>query len=252
MRGNPTCTECSPSQEADHRIANHLALLAGYVRLQAASIAKQPDEPNRISVGLSLKSVGIQIEAVAHLHRSLAVEQHQISSDLGEHLHEICTSFTSGFLGAVHLIENFAPGCRVRPEEVLPLTQIVAEVLVNAIKHTQADGDPVTIVANCTKDVEGALVIEIIDEGPGLPEGFDPETDGGLGFCLLRALAKKLDAQIAFRATRTGLCFQLTLPSASGKDWKNTRLRWPPVAKTNRGTASVQPQSEVSARISVL
>jgi two-component sensor histidine kinase len=240
---NPTCTECSPSQEADHRIANHLALLAGYVRLQEASVTKQLDDPNSVSVGLSLKSVGIQIEAIARLHRLLAFERNRVSSDLGAHLHEICTSFTSGYLGAIHLIEDFEPGCGVRPENVLPLTQIVAEVVVNAIKHAGSDGAPAVIVARCAKDGEGALVIEITDKGPGLPATFDPETGGGLGFCLIRGLAKKLDAHIAFKPTTTGVCFQLTLPSARGNARQAPLSPQSSIVRANRGIAYQQKRN---------
>jgi two-component sensor histidine kinase len=200
------------SAEADHRIANHLALLAGYVRLKSTDLARQSAEPSRDSVQLLLQGVGAQINAIARLHRSLAVAPQQANVDLGEHLHGVCTSFVSGVSEAVELIEDFSAGCAVRSDQILPLTQIVAEVVTNALKHAHADGDAGVILVRCGKDDGGAVLIEVIDDGAGLPETFDPTTGGGLGFRLLRAHARQLGARIAFESASRGLRFRLILP----------------------------------------
>jgi two-component sensor histidine kinase len=202
--------------EADHRIANHLALLTGYMRLKAADLAGQAAEPSRDSVGLLLASVSGQINAVARLHRCLAADQRPTSADLSEQLHEICAPFASSLCGAARFVEDFPPGCVVRPEQLLPLSRIVAEVITNALKHAHADGEAGAILARCRNDDTGAVLIEVIDDGAGLPETFDPETDGGLGFRLLRALGKQLGALITFDSGDHGLRFRLTLPVDAG------------------------------------
>jgi two-component sensor histidine kinase len=206
------CDRCSCLEEADHRIANQLTLLTGYVRLQAADINRQCAEPSRDSVRLLLAGVGAQIDSVARLHRSLAVNGRGEFPDLSEHLHAVCAVFASGLSGATKLIEDFPSGCVVRPDQVLPLTQIVAEVVTNAIKHAHADGGAGAILARCDKDDSGTVRVEVIDDGPGLPDAFDPKIDGGLGFRLLRALSKQLGALISFESNSPGLHFRLTLP----------------------------------------
>jgi two-component sensor histidine kinase len=201
-------------EEADHRIANHLALLTSYVRLQAAELAGQCAEPSRDSVRLLLASVGAQIDSVARLHRSLAASGRREEVELSEHLHAVCAPFASGLSGASELFEDFQDGCVVRPDHVLPLTQIVAEVITNAVKHAHTDGEAGVILARCGKDEAGAVTVEVINDGTGLPEAFNPDTDGGIGFRLLRTLGKQLGALIAFESCRDGLCFRLTLPAA--------------------------------------
>jgi len=196
--------------EADHRIGNHLALLTAYVHLKAADLARQPAEPSRASMGLLLQGVGAQVTAISRLHRALANDGSGVSADLGDFLHDICASFTDGLSGAAKLTENFAPGCVVRPEQALALGRIVSEVITNAIKYGH-DGE--TIIVHCCQDSAGAVLIEIVDDGPGLPEAFDPLTDGGLGFRLLRRLGEQLGALITFQSTDTGLRFRLTLPA---------------------------------------
>jgi len=195
--------------EADHRIANHLALLNAYVRLKAADMARQTAEPSRASMGLLLQGVGAQVRSISRLHRALAYDGSGASADLGGFLQEICASFTDGLSGSIKLEEKLAPGITVRPDQALALGRIVSEVITNAVKHGHG-GD--TILVHCGRDNIGAVLIEIDDDGPGLPEAFDPLTDGGLGFRLLRRLGEQLGAAITFQSTGAGLHFRLMLP----------------------------------------
>lgn len=201
--------------EADHRIANHLALLTGYVRLQAAALADQVEAPSHGSMQVLLDGVGVQIDAIARLHRALACGGPSGSANLSEHLHEICAGFTSGLSGEIQITEDLAPGCAVRPDQILPLTRIVAEVVTNAVKHARGGDDAGTVLVSCSRDEGGELLVEVTDNGPGLPASFDFETDGRIGFRLLRALSRQLGAHTGFHSTRDGLRFRLTLPSTA-------------------------------------
>lgn len=209
------CGDCVLQAEADHRIANHLALLTSYLRLQSADLAKQTTSPTHESVRLLMANLDAQITAVSRLHRSLAANGRRAPTDLGVQLHEVCAPFIAGLSGGTRLVEDLKAGCIVRPEHVLPLTQIVAEVITNAIKHTHAAGEPGAITVHCGRVDGGALLVEVADNGCGLPEGFDPATDGGLGFRLLRALGRQIGATFTFASSRQGTNFRLTLPSAS-------------------------------------
>ena len=202
------------THEADHRFANHLALLSGFVRLKAADLARQPVRPSLEDVLLLLESLRGQIEAMARLHRSLAFDTRDTRADLGEHLHEICAPMSLLLAGRIGLVEDISPGCRVRPDRLMPLTQIIVEVITNAVKHAYPEGKGGQILVRGRKNRAGAIVIEVADDGPGLPEGFDPRNDSGLGFHLIRALARRLDALVEFETRPVGLCFRLTLPES--------------------------------------
>jgi two-component sensor histidine kinase len=202
------CDDCVSSEEANHRIANHLSLLGGFVRLKAADFASRPGAVSRDAVLVLLQGIGAQIDIIARLHRSFATKGQAATHDLGEHLHQILVAFQSGFSG-IKVTEEFQPGCIVQGEQILPLSQIVSEVVTNAIKHAAVDG---VIRVGCYKDAHGAVLIEVTDNGPGLPKNFNPGTDGGLGFRLLRALSKQLGTIPEFVSNRHGLSFRLTLP----------------------------------------
>ncbi|THD54650.1 sensor histidine kinase [Phenylobacterium sp.] len=201
------------AREADHRFANHLALLSGFVRFKSADLARQRFQPTVEGVQLILESLRGQIDAMARLHRSLADGAYGAPVDLAEQLHEICEPLSLVLGGRMALTEDVRPGCWLPPDRILPLTQIVAEVITNSVKHAYRLGQVGQIRVGGRQDPDGHLVIEIADDGPGLPQGFDADKDSGLGFHLIRALAIRLEAVVEFETRSDGLCFRLTLPA---------------------------------------
>jgi two-component sensor histidine kinase len=209
------CGRCLIVAEADHRIANHLAMLASYVRMKAADLSSRGVQPDALDVLLLLEGIGVQIDTLSHVHRSLSAGETSPPSDIGDHLRAICAPMLSVLTGSVEFTEDFAPGCAVPPDDVLPLTQIAAEVLTNAIKHARSPGKTTRLFVGCRMDEAGAFQLEVRDNGPGFPPAFDPLTGGGLGFRLLRALSRRIGASIAFESSQDGLCFRLSLPPAA-------------------------------------
>jgi hypothetical protein len=67
---------------------------------------------------------------------------------------------------------------------------------------------PVTREAPCHKMLSGHRRMRA-DDGVGFPENFDPSTDGGLGFQLMRALANGLNAELQFEHDSLGVCARL-------------------------------------------
>jgi two-component sensor histidine kinase len=208
------CQVCDPAREADHRIANHLGMLGGLVRLKAIELASSLPEASRSAMQLALDGIISQIQAVSRLHRSLATRLPGAGIDLSEHLHDVCLPFMTGLSGAIVITEDFSPGCVVSDDQVLPLTQIVSEVVTNAIKYSHAKGEPGRVHVACHKLQDGQLEIQITDDGRGFPDHVDPHTAGGLGFRLIRALAAQLEATFAFESSNGGLCFWLRLSAS--------------------------------------
>ena len=64
-RAASPCDDCSLQAEADHRIANHLALLLGYVRLKTVDVDSQVQAPSRASVHVLLDGIQAAIQTIA-------------------------------------------------------------------------------------------------------------------------------------------------------------------------------------------
>jgi two-component sensor histidine kinase len=89
---------------------------------------------------------------------------------------------------------------------------ITAELLTNASKYAHPSGLPVRIHLVCDTKDDGSFVVEVTDDGVGFPENFDPSTDGGIGFQLMRALADGLNAELRFEHDSLGVCARLVKP----------------------------------------
>lgn len=217
LPGAERCDGCRLIQEADHRIANHLAMLAAFVRLKELELARDPAVPSSEAVQILLETIRTQTDAVARLHRSLALNGRHVLSDLAEHLHATCAPLASLLAGRVEVIEDFSPGCQVAPDQVLPLTQIVSEAVTNAFKHACPIGRCGKITVRSRRDELGGFTVEIADDWPGLPPGLDLEVEGGLGLRLMRALSKQLGGRLEFQSRNTGALVRLTLSAGGPK-----------------------------------
>ena len=100
----------------------------------------------------------------------------------------------------------------IDPRLALHAGLITAELLTNASKYAHPSGLPVKVHVNCDAKDDGSFSVEVTDGGVGFPENFDPATDGGLGFQLMRALAKGLSAELQFEHDSLGVCGRLVKP----------------------------------------
>ncbi len=196
--------------EADHRIANNLASLGSVLRLQRSAISRSGKNLTTEQVCMLLDDIGARIEVMAKLHKSLALSANSNGVNLGDFLQEI--SELIGALGApgrMNLTVDHACDGYIDPRHALHAGLITAELLTNAGKYAHPTGLPVKVHIRCETKDDGSFLVEVTDDGVGFPENFDPSTDGGLGFQLMRALANGLGAELEFEHSSLGVCGRL-------------------------------------------
>jgi signal transduction histidine kinase len=120
------------------------------------------------------------------------------------------------------LMARFAPNLEIVDDRQL-LTQLVVNLLENAIQHTPAG---VHIVLNLVSK-QNTVVLSVIDDEPGVPASdFDrlfhrfyrvdrsrSGTGNGLGLSLVRAVSDLHNGTIKFQDNKPGLLVELCLPS---------------------------------------
>ena len=100
----------------------------------------------------------------------------------------------------------------IDPRHALHAALIAAELVANACKYAHPSGLIVKVHIHSETNDDGSFVVEVTDDGVGFPENFDPSTDGGLGFQLMRALANGLNAKLQFEHDSLGVCARLVKP----------------------------------------
>jgi two-component sensor histidine kinase len=199
--------------ESDHRIANNLASLSGVIRFQRNAISKSGKTFATSEVCSLLDDIGARIDVTAKLHKSLALTGDSNGVNLGDFVEEIAEMIGSlGQKGTMELrFDNNCDGY-IDPRHALHAALITAELLTNASKYAHPTGLPVKVSIRCETNDDGSFMVEVMDDGVGFPENFNPSTDGGVGFQLMRALANGLDGELQFEHDSLGVCARLVRP----------------------------------------
>jgi two-component sensor histidine kinase len=200
-------------REANHRIANALAGIAGLVRLQASEIGRRGADLSADEARELLSEVSVRIDALGRLHRLLAHQTDTRRIDLGLHLGEVANIVASTFPGML-LTNTCQGGCLIDSAAAGTIALIVSEMITNSAKHAHPAGLPVAITLGCSRLDDGCIVVVVEDDGVGLPENFDHKSDGGLGLKVIRALSNQIEAKLSLDSHALGLRSVLVLKGA--------------------------------------
>ena len=171
-------TKDNTIREIHHRVKNNLQTVAALLRMQGRRLE---DPSARAALDESVR----RVSAIALVHETLSqtdadsVEFDRVAdrlvamvADLGDGVSVVC----DGQIGTL-------PGSIASS-----LALVVAELLQNAYEHgLQADGGQITLAA----ERRGRrLRVSVIDDGAGLPPGFDPESHARLGLQIVQTLVR--------------------------------------------------------------
>jgi two-component system, sensor histidine kinase PdtaS len=94
----------------------------------------------------------------------------------------------------------------------IPLGFIVNELITNAAKH--ANGE-ITVRLETTPELGHCLSVS--NDGPGLPDGFDPGGHSGLGLKIIQSLVRGINGrlQVGPGRGRQGASFRVFFPSTA-------------------------------------
>jgi two-component sensor histidine kinase len=203
--------------EANHRIANSLTLLVSMVRMQASATAKRTDTLSQAEVRLMLEGVAARISTIGQLHRLLSHIPPDGCTSLVPHLRDVSGALVAALSSPEQRVrvEHGGSDCLVLTRQVQPIILIICEIFINAMKYAHPAGAPLIMRIDCEPSTDGRLVLIISDDGVGLPEGFDPATQGGLGFRVIRLLANEIGATLEITSTSLGLSFRLSVPASA-------------------------------------
>ena len=201
------------ASEADHRIANNLMIIAGLIRRQAARLPAEPTLPTE-KVRDWFEEMSLRIDAVGRLHALLRAADGAAVVDLATYLREVAQAAIASLSHAdrTDVSCDLLPACEITAKQGAGIGLLVTEAMTNAFKYSHPSGVPGKLTITARRRRDGGLVIEIADDGVGLPEGFDPQNGKSNGFRLMRAAADQLRGRLAFEQTSLGLRVRLEVP----------------------------------------
>ena len=198
--------------ESNHRIANSLALVAGLLRMQAGAVGRNNPALRQEEYSALLLEAAGRVEAVGRLHGRLA--HGPATFEFDEIVREVAEATVESLArpSQVKLALRLEANRCGAAQHAFPISLVVGELVTNSLKYAHPAGVAGEIEVGCWQGAEGDLLIEVSDDGVGLPEGLDPMTCDGFGLRLVRALAEQLGAKLTFEDCGIGLTVRLRLP----------------------------------------
>ena len=168
-------------REIHHRVKNNLQTVAALLRLQARRVSAP-------QARTALEEAMRRVRAIALVHETLSVsdEDSVAFDEVVDRLIGILVEVT----GAEDRVELRRTGSFGELSAALasPLVLVLAELVHNAVEHGFGETGRGTVEINATRDGPG-LSVSVIDDGAGLPAGFDPARSDRLGLQIVRTLA---------------------------------------------------------------
>ncbi|MGB8649230.1 MAG: histidine kinase N-terminal domain-containing protein [Mycobacteriales bacterium] len=190
-------------REIHHRVKNNLQTVAALLRMQAR---RMTDPAAKAALQESVRRVGSI--AVVHETLSLALDETVDFDVIADKVLAMCAEVaTTG--AAVEVVRTGTFGV-LDAEVATPLSMVLTELVQNAVEHAYPDGRAGRIEVGVRRR-EDELVVEVLDDGAGLPAGFVLEDSTRLGLQIVRTLvAGELGGQVtlmprAGRGTRVEL-----------------------------------------------
>ncbi len=179
--------------EIHHRVKNNLQLVTSMLNLHIRKLEDQNSKE-------ALRDSKRRIEVMAELHEQLYSEDSDlVNLEFNQYLSRFINLIKAGYTDKKIDI-NFSNELELSLsfDKMILLALVLNEIINNSIKHGYKNKKEGVIHVSLTKE-ENQLVVEIGDNGAGLPEQFSVEKSGSLGLRIITTLTKQLkgDYQIA-------------------------------------------------------
>ena len=190
-------------QELQHRIANNLGFVSSLLGLHRRRLAANEE------AAAALDDARLRLETLSKVHRRL-YDPEMSDRSLQATLDGLCQDIVSasGRSGVVCTVK--AGDIKLPVERVMTVSLVLIEAISNSLKHAFLANREGRIEVSLKEIAEGRLELTVSDDGPGLPDDFDPAKSDRLGYKIMAGFARTLRGDLAYDndgGARTRLVF---------------------------------------------
>ena len=173
------------SKESEHRLLNGLQLITSLLTLQSRAA-------NNTEAAALLTIAANRVAAIGRVHRHLHALDHVESVEFKTYLQSLCHDLfgMSSSEGPENEIAVDSVEVNLPATKGIALGFIASELVTNALKYAKGR------ITVSLQALANGYELSISDDGPGLPEGFDPTASHGLGMKLVSALVRQIAGQL--------------------------------------------------------
>jgi len=174
-------------REIHHRVKNNLQIISSMLSMEA--MQRENPEARRAlqDMQLRIKSMGFVHE---HLYETTDLSQVDVHDYLSKLAHNVMQTHDQENVTFTSDIQDM----QLPLDRAIPCGLIATELLSNAFQHAYPDGQEGTIHLSAHYH-DGRCILQVSDDGVGIPEDVDNDT---LGLQLVDMLTAQLDGSIEF------------------------------------------------------
>lgn len=178
-------------KEIHHRVKNNLQIVMSLLNSQSAYIDNE-------SALTAIHDSQHRVHAMSLIHQKLYNSENLSSIDMSFYIRELVSylrdSFNSG--QRIRFEVNIAP-LEMDVSQAVPLGLILNEAITNSIKYAFPNGRKGVVTISLLETESNHYLLNISDDGIGMPSGFDKKKPGSLGMSLMAGLSEDLEGNFS-------------------------------------------------------
>jgi len=195
-------------EESDHRLLNDLQITISLLSMQSRNSANP-------EVAAQLAAAANRVSMTARIHRRLNSYEGVRTIEFKKFLEDFCRDFST-------LLSSDGPRGKISVEgsevilpaiTAIPLGFIASELITNAAKYGEG-----RIAIRLEADPKHGYALSVANDGPALPEGFDPGASNGLGMKIIQSFVGQIKGELSIDRGEdgSGARFTVMFPTPPG------------------------------------
>lgn len=174
-------------KEIHHRVKNNLQIVISLLNTQSAYL----DNEDALE---AIKNSQHRMQTMSLIHQKLYQSENLSTIDMAVYIRELVEYLSDSFSRNKNVVMDIqvAP-LKLDVAQAVPLGLILNEAISNAIKYAFLEKQRGRIDICLEPMGDNRYLLCVADNGPGLPEGFDPYDTTSLGMSLMLGLSQQLD-----------------------------------------------------------
>jgi two-component system, sensor histidine kinase PdtaS len=183
-------------KETHHRVKNNLQIIMSLLDSQSRYI----DNDAALT---AINDSQRRVQAISLIHQKLYQSENTSSIDMTHYIDELVSYLQHSFdTGSRAVIEQYIEPVKLDVAKAIPLGLIINEAIVNAVKYAFPERQKSIVRISLKYSGPDHLLLNISDNGIGLPLDIKISKRGSLGFNLMRGLTRQLDGDFAIESNK--------------------------------------------------
>ncbi|WP_154402402.1 sensor histidine kinase [Mucilaginibacter endophyticus] len=177
-------------QEVHHRVKNNLQIVMSLLNTQSAFLK------NNAALAAIRESQN-RVQAIALIHQKLYSSSNVAYIDVAVYINELVNYLADSYNAhdrGIRFEQQIEP-VKMDVTQAIPIGLMLNEAITNSVKYAFPNRRGFINISLGTID-DNNMMLNIADDGIGLPEDFDIKEASSLGMEMMKALSKQLDGNL--------------------------------------------------------